>query len=226
MLQKGKRGRKPKGEYNCATRVRHSWRSDGSESLRIARSDGSLVEASLGPDQVLRISAADRPTCGEFGADSVAWRLVDRLKMFGGTWSRPESSTEPGIDSTVSGPDGLLKIQVTRAFSDPSAWQELARDLELHRSFSVSDGIDVIWRAVLRKACSTPRSSRRAITLALDTAAPGILAFIGVMVPFREGYAERVQELGFNQVWLVGPIDHLTWRVDVPFPPGQRVIGI
>lgn len=212
----------PEEEYERGLHIQHRWRTDGTEEIRVAGSDASVLVVSLGPDHILRLKVRDRPPQGEEGADIVASTLIQRLNRSGGQWDdlRWHEGREEGTDLVAAGPHGSLKIQVTRSFTDFTSWQRLARELEMEYNTPVSLAVEHVWKAIEAKASRLGPAVRADLVLALDTTMPPIYATRAFMVALRAARAADIQTLGFRQVWLVGPTDMLTWRVDEPFPPG------
>ena len=55
---------------------------------------------------------------------------------------------------------------------------------------------------------------RSNLMLALDATRLPVLGFEDVVEEFQARFGTWIKSLGFEAVWLVGPQDSLTWRLD------------
>lgn len=202
--------------HPVASRVNHSWSSDGAESIHIASSDGQRATAALSADGTLTYQVRGVPAQGETDTYGCAWTLIERLNQFGENWSEPfpRPGPEDGSDMVARNGDKKLLIQITKAFADPSAWKRLSLQHELNGELTLEQAICELMEVVERKALRMAPSARVTTTLALDTSVPGVFALPAPMMTFRRKYSREVNALQFASVWLVGPTPALTWRID------------
>ena len=59
-----------------------------------------------------------------------------------------------------------------------------------------------------------PQSSRCGLLLALDATRLPALGFDAVVEAFRNDWGLWTKSLGFDSVWLIGPSESMTWRLD------------
>ena len=119
------------------------------------------------------------------------------------------------VDSDL--PDRKLSIQVVRAIVDQSLWKQLNRQGSFEE-LNVSKGqlVGQMKDAIEKKANdrTIPRTVRQSLTLALDATRLPVLGFEDVVEEFQAQFGTWAKSLGFEAVWLVGPQDSLTWRLD------------
>lgn len=213
--------------YKLAKKVRHTWRPDGSEEIRISSSDATVIESSLSPSGIVRFRVRGCSFQGEDGTDVAARNLVERLNQFGANWNNPNrpQGAEDGSDFMATDRDTLLRIQVTRAYAESTFWRDLAFAHDVEREFAVTEAAEQLWRVVSAKAARLAPATRVSLVLALDATQICVLASLGVMIAYKQQYALDTRNLGFQAVWVVGPTEKLTWQLDKPFPPGPIEIG-
>jgi hypothetical protein len=70
--------------------------------------------------------------------------------------------------------------------------------------------------AFQKKVRKIPSTQRPKLVLALDATHLPLLAFDSVVESFREHCGTEVCAAGFQSVWVVGPTETLTKRLDMP----------
>lgn len=175
----------------------------------------------MDPNGRLTFRMRGRPPQNEDGADAAAWTLIERLNQLGARWGEPgrPSGPERGIDFVAHAGDSELHIQVTRAFSDTSAFRELARESLVSRTVVIDDAVAALWSSIERKRGSAGGD----VVLALDATVPAGFAPVQLMIAFRRRHGAQARVVGFASVWLVGPTAMLTWRLDEPLLADEPV---
>lgn len=104
----------------------------------------------------------------------------------------------------------VLRVQVVRA--EQEIWRQLAKThMANARHANIAAAADSLRRAIERK------QHRRdpGVVLALDADYAGSFAFKEVVRSFRERHGGWARALGFQAIWVVGPSEVLTVRLDV-----------
>jgi len=139
--------------------------------------------------------------------------LIQKLNSEGRNWDDPVSGN--GVVDCEAldliDPQKHLQIQVVRANTEKSFWEELNTNGAVQRSDADPS---VRIEESIKKKEKIRLSDRKGLTLALDaTLLPGF-AFDDVIREFRKRYSAQAVALGFDEIWLVGPIDKLIQKVD------------
>lgn len=142
-----------------------------------------------------------------------AEHLVDRLNQLGADWQSPElvraeARNERGVDfisRTTSGQDLLIQVTTT----EREVWRQRKNVHE--RSVTSQIVVQAIRAAIQAKAT---RSDDK-IVLALDATDSPRAAFRAVVSAFRTQYGAWAASIGFQEIWLVGPVAALVNRLDV-----------
>jgi hypothetical protein len=194
----------------------------GSEAIRIERGGPDLRSASVdrsaeGSVDVTISGSLPRKQLTEL---RTARLLVEHLNGAGAAWEPPVScdderrqtgAAEDGVDCVSCGPNGELRIQVTTP--ETQRWQELAKTgLVDHRGDSTEGLVEAIWASVQRKRHVSGRSK---IVLALDATDSPAFAFRTVVAEFRASFGGAAAAIGYQSIWLVGPVADLVQRLDV-----------
>jgi hypothetical protein len=110
-----------------------------------------------------------------------------------------------------------INIQVTKAIIDQSFWKNLAADRVVSLGgVSAEQLASRLKQAIAKKEAMLPKATRLSLVLALDaTRLPG-LGFDDVVSRFLNEHGRWAGDLGFHAVYLVGPNQRLTARLDRP----------
>jgi hypothetical protein len=171
---------------------------DGTLSLTLSGTSPQCEEDTLSVCRVLvctlnRIREEwDEPVNGERNCDCVAASLVD-------------ATAQP------------LCIQVVKAVVEPEIWRTLASTGIIAKSkVAVETLTDLIVDALKKKLDpkKIPPKLRAEIVLALDANRLPGLAFDSVVNTFRERHRAILEGTGFRSIWIVGPTESLTKRLD------------
>jgi hypothetical protein len=144
------------------------------------------------------------------------------MNGLGETWNEPLEGRGDADCIAMSATDSSsdpLRIQVVRAFSDPELWKTLSTLGKLAMpKVTVEEASDLMAEAFKKKVSRIPPKQRFELVLALDANRLPGLAFDSVLECFRERHRETLQSAGFRSVWIVGPTDSFTKRLDFDSP--------
>lgn len=161
-----------------------------------------------------RFGLTGKPPRGEQDTLRVCATLVRRLNHNGATWSTPEEGDNDVDCISFSKPGLELRIQVVRALSDPTIWNKLADTREVRGdAYTAVDLADDLRSAIEHKASRIPRRQREDLVLALDATRLPAHALDGTVAAFREEHGQWASDLGFQEVWVVGPSLSLTSKL-------------
>ena len=154
---------------------------------------------------------------GEQDTLHVCRLLVEKLNRDGATWNVPQlldDVNDVDCEATDMNASSVhLQIQVTRAICDPGFWSALANQREL--SLQVSPGIAAAQlRQAIEKKESIPPRHRGQLVLALDANRLPAHSFNTVVAEFKKANLQWAQQLGFREIWIVGPVTDLVRRLD------------
>lgn len=196
----------------------------GIESVRIVRSDGQIVSSDLDDSGSIDYSVEGKSPQGEGGTIEVCDRLVDRLNEDGASWGAPidltniEVDRSAGIDCRAIDCEKILSIQVTRA--EISIWGRLSVKGKISQSSDMKLIIDAMWHVIATKSNPVPIRDREDIVLALNASEAPHFAFENVVNTFRQIHGTSTASLGYRMIWIVGPNERLTSRLDVQLDEG------
>jgi hypothetical protein len=155
---------------------------------------------------------------GESGTIEVCGILVRRLNKDGFSWESPYDPTadisrrEEGIDCEAKDREKVLKVQVTRVETD--IWKDLSKNQKAGKISKIKCTVENIWNVILRKSNRIPPDQRKDLVLALDAIETPIYALENVVEAFGNKYGAKTTSLGYEAVWMVGPTEELTYRLD------------
>lgn len=123
------------------------------------------------------------------------------------------SKLKRGADCSCEHEGERLDIQVTRA--ELGQLGTLGRQRIAQKTYAHADEAAAAVRAAIEnKAGRTGQADRRSIILTLD-ATDSVAPVLGPAVAaFRANHGAWVQSLGFRGVWLVDPLESLTFPLD------------
>jgi hypothetical protein len=191
---------------------------DESEGIRIADSEGQSVAADVNPNGIIDYSIKGKSRQGESGTIEVCKILIERLNQNGANWSHPidlntiEESEEQGVDCEACDGDLILHIQVTRV--ERSIWRTLSIKKEVSKNSDIRELVETIKSVIFKKSRTISSDQRKELILALDAVETPDYAFEKVIKLFREAHHSEIAALGFKGVWLVGPNEAMTYRLD------------
>lgn len=157
---------------------------------------------------------------GEQDTIKVCQRLIKVLNQNGENWSDPEFS-DGGVDCTsanLKNSSQILEIQVVRASTNQELWKRLATKGQINNEkVPINEIISDIMITIKTKGNeqTIPSNIRQSITLALDANRLSAYTLDDIINKFHKTYGKEVKSFGFNSIWIVGPIEALTHRLDL-----------
>jgi hypothetical protein len=139
--------------------------------------------------------------------------LVERLNQDGASWQSPElvhahAHTERGVDCIARNSSGqALQIQVTT--TEREVWQRTRENLH-ERAAEIHEVVEAIHDAIQAKS----KQADPKIMLALDATDSPRAAVRPVVNAFRTQYGAWAAGVGFQEIWVVGPVVALVTRLD------------
>lgn len=181
---------------------------------------GRAAAASMGKDGYLSYSLTGSSPQGEEDTLRACQILVSRLNQAGDGWEQPRLLCDGPVDCEAVHREATgrkLSIQVVRANVDPALWRTLNQTGRIEESgFAKEAVVEQIKAAIEAKATDRklPARARDGLVLALDATRLPVSGFDAVVREFRSNWGDWAHKLGFDAVWLVGPLDSLSWRLD------------
>jgi hypothetical protein len=197
----------------------HLQRDGNDVGFREERFDGRRTEVEVDHDGSFKEKISGSSPQGEKDTLRACRILIRTLNELGGNWEEPVLVNDEVVDCRADCPDDpkkAISIQVVRACIDKAFWGQLNRSNILDERHGVQDLSDRIKLAIEKKAdpMKIPVHSRQGMLLALDaTLTPGT-CFSIIVGDFKERWGSWVAGLGFKAVWLIGPDESLTKRLD------------
>jgi hypothetical protein len=93
-------------------------------------------------------------------------------------------------------------------------WRKLSDQGSAIVDYSAESVANELMRTILKKAGKYPIAQRKHLTLVLDAARTPSHTFQRVMDVFHQLHLKDCQEIGFAQIWVVGPQDSIVQRLD------------
>lgn len=152
----------------------------------------------------------------EQGVLRVCNLLVEKIRADGrqpGIASVP-SGAERGIDCEIPTKAGVLQVQVTRP-ATPKVWQALAMLGRSSRTLSADEAVADLLQALNKKARKFSRNDRRSTVLAIDATETVVHSMRAVVDKIRELHQPGITQVGFAEVWVIGPHVEQVHRLDV-----------
>ena len=202
------------GDHMSALQARNGDAVGFTESER----DGLSSAASLGPGGDLDDVLEGRSPQGEQDTLPACRVLVSKLNQGGADWDQPRRGTREPVDCEADNRRAVtsrLCVQVVRANVDPRLWSTLNRAGKVEETgIAITTLAEQIKAAIEAKGQKLPAVSRSGLVLALDATRLPASGFDVVVKEFRSTWGHWASSLGFDAVWLVGPLEELTWRLD------------
>ncbi len=178
---------------------------------------GSSSEAAATPEGSVVSQQRGTPAQGE-------GRTFEACRMLAAVW---RDRGQPWLHVSQAGPhddcdcigfhgeNPPVRIQLVRADSSPDAYRALARDGEFATmSPTAEPRADVLRAAIKKKADRIPVVQRQNLILALDATTASVYALGPVVRSFRDQFESWAAGLNFAAIWLVGPNNTMTYRLD------------
>jgi len=143
-------------------------------------------------------------------------RLVRILNAQGGDWSDPIKGADDvdGYSTHRQDAAQMLQMQVVRASNDEHMWARLSRDGVVKLEFDADRAADELMAAVVKKSKRYPAAQKSSLILLLDAGRTPGHTFHRVFNSFSSLHLEACRACGFGQVWAVGALDQLVFRLD------------
>ena len=186
--------------------------------MRIVDSEEQMVWADLGSSGAIGYTIEGKSRQGESGTHEVCSILLAKLNGEGASWnnlkdvSANESQQLAGIDCQACDENNVLNIQVTRV--ERSIWKDLAEQGIASREPAVESVVDKIRTVIIEKSKTIPDHEIAKLVLALNALETPVYAFERVVNDFRSKYGSSVKSFGSLSIWVVGPTESLTYRLD------------
>jgi len=198
--------------------AQHEGRTVG---FRESEREGRTASADDHGDGTISLTLTGTSPQGEEDTASACRVLVRALNGKGDTWNTPVTGTGD-VDCVATNATNekaaALNIQVVRAIVDAEMWQSLAARGILEKVKVEAEKVaDLIADALGKKLDprKIPLPQRPGLVLALDATRLPALAFDPVIDSFRKRHGALVKGSGFRSIWLVGPSESLTKRLDL-----------
>ena len=193
-------------------------------AVRVADSSGLSSAADAELAMPVTYGATGTPEPGEDGVQEVGGLLVERWNQDGARWGRAEvvafrgGRSEQGVDLRVVTVDGsrTVNVQVTRA--EQRLWSELARTRTATMRHAHAEAAADAIRVAIEKKSSRIPVPRDTLVLALDARHAAWAALVHVDTAFRQRHGSWSRQLGFQAIWVVGPVAQLVRRLDISSP--------
>jgi hypothetical protein len=187
-------------------------------AYRGAEKDGRATSADDHRDGRISQHLAGPSPQGEENTLAICQALIRAMNRLGDTWEQPVpgDQDEDCIAKDLAYPGkGPIRIQVVRAAVDSEMWQALSLFGQVAmKQISVAEAGDTMAKALRKKVNQIPKRQRRSLVLALDASLLPGLAFESVINSFHERHQDLLDSAGFQSVWIVGPTESLTRRLD------------
>lgn len=143
--------------------------------------------------------------------------MINSKRLAGEDWINPESlESEKYVDAVATCPDSSreLRIQVVRAFVEQWFWHTLKKAKVSSINVLPSGAADLLRDAITSKVKNIPLIQREGLILLLDAADVPGLVFADVIEAFHVVHGEWCEQQGFSEVWISGPWQEMTYRLD------------
>jgi hypothetical protein len=172
------------------------------ESTADVQDDGTISQLVEGP-----------PPQGEAHTLEAAANVIARLNAGGAHWTNLRAASTPDADFEADDGPTVLRMQVVRAIANRDTWERLQREGRLEGRESAEALADALLEAVVHK-----QHRGGGLVLVLDATDLPALTMPTVVESFRERHFSAARNVGFDAVWLAGPVESLVSRLDVPSP--------
>jgi len=179
--------------------------------------DGRTTSASSDDNGTISYSFAGTAPQGEEDTMTTGRVLLQAMNARGYSWINLRELNAHWADCEATDEHDNKKklwIQVVRAITAQQFWKEVQGSGKISRSSQPKDLACQLKEAVEHKNADLPESSRPRVTLALDATRLAALAFDEVVLEFKKQFGSWAASLGYDSIWLVGPLPALTHRLD------------
>ena len=185
--------------------------------------DNETFRARQNNDRTLTYSFEGSSPQGEANTLPTCVILVQALNEAGENWSHPTTNTvDDDVDCRAYDKDNNkkeLRIQVVRAMTDETFWQNLKQEGQIERKASINELLTALKLSIEKKEFKILPPRRPHLVLALDATKLPVFIFDAVLKEYVLRYGSWTHSLGFQSVWLVGPLPSNTKRLDIKSSP-------
>lgn len=191
--------------------------TDGTEAIRVLDSQKRSSATDLDSNEKISYTIQGPSPKGEENTLDVCRVLINRLNLEGGQWCEPAKPVEleGGIDWEAKDGEMVLSVQVTRAVSNQDTWQQLGQSGNVASITTIENAADDLLARAREKARGVPRVQLSEIVLALDAMDTAGHTLKAVVNEFWKRHSATVRALGFKAIWIIGPLENQTSRLDV-----------
>jgi hypothetical protein len=197
---------------------RGAWQEGKVVGFRESETSRQFSAAETHEDGTVSSRIQGRPIQGEGDTKPVGQVLAQAMSASGEQWEVADEPADGVVDCVLrdcSAPTRHLEVQVVRAIADPKLYQKLAAGQEVTEANI--DPVEVagrLFEAVTKKADRLPGQVRCGLILALDATRVSVCTMSSVIEEYRRCFGTQTRSLNFAQVWLVGPMASMTYRLD------------
>lgn len=186
-------------------------------AFRESARQGRVASADQHDDGLMSFSISGSSPQNEEDADTACQILINVLNTTGAKWANLVKGKEPAdwevFDMEV--PNRKLSMQVIRALTEKNIWKQL-NNQKSFKVVNISRGqlVDEMKNAIEKKLHKYDEVIRQNLVLVLDANRLPILGFDDIRTEFQQQLGDWIKLTGFEAIWLVGPNESLTWRLD------------
>ncbi|MGH7146821.1 MAG: hypothetical protein ACREIJ_02835 [Nitrospiraceae bacterium] len=198
--------------------MRGGWR-DG-KLAGFMESEGTNQSSAADADEDGTVSSwiNGNPVQGENDTVSVGRVLVEVMNAHSDQWELANEPPVGAVDCFLRhrlDPARQLEVQVVRAIVDAKLYRKLATAKSVVEvNLDPAEIAGRLFDAVTKKAKHYPVQLRTGLILALNAMRESVCTMSSVIEAYRCNFGQRTRTLGFAEVWLVGPVDSMTQRLD------------
>lgn len=98
--------------------------------------------------------------------------------------------------------------------SDQRIWRQLSQTRTATVTTTIENAVDQLLERAVGKSQKVSHEQLADTILAIDAMDVASYALRAVIDNFRLRHRLTLQQIGFKEVWVVGPLENLTWRLD------------
>jgi len=198
--------------------MREGWRDEKLAGFMESEGTNQSSAAEANEDGTVSSWVKGNPVLGEYDTVSVGRVLGEAMNAHSDQWELADEPPVGAVDCLLRNrldPTHKLEVQVVRAIVDATLYRELATAksvVDVHLNPAEIAGR--LFNAVTKKAKHYPAQLRRGLVLALNAMRVSVCTMSSVVEAYRCNFGQRTRNLGFMEVWLVGPVASMTQRLD------------
>jgi hypothetical protein len=168
-------------------------------------------------DESILLNLWGEPPRNEDDSREVTEAFIDHLRKAGFSASSQLQGTGD-TDYTFELDGVTANVQVVRAMTDPQFWRTLFAEKEITAfKLTYAEAALAIRQAILHKGRpdAIPSAHRHTLFLLLDALRLPALSLGPVVRTFRKAHGPWAKELGFREIYIVGPDARFVQRLDL-----------